>query len=137
MSSRDEDGGSDNVADEERRADVETLPFPAQGPFGRTTTGERVRVVTGSRVLSIIGGPSPPYTVVLEISGDVETVIDGYAEQLGCHPKPDARTGPEACVRSPGRFELVGLAGGDFYSLSVADGLGGRLPIGVLSYADG
>lgn len=131
------DGGRDDVAADEPVERVETMPFPAQGPFGATTTGEAVRVVQGSHVLSIIGGPSPPYTVVLEIDGDVEAVIDGYAEQLGCHPMPADETGPPACVRSPGRFELVGLAGGDFYSLAVADGLEGRLPIGVLSYADG
>ena len=116
---------------------IKEMPFPAQGPFGRRTTGERVQVVDGSEVLSIVGGPSPPFTVVLRITGEVEAVIDAYATQLGCGPGSEFEHHSSVCSREPHHFELVGLAGGDFYTLRVAEASDGQSWIGLLSYADG
>lgn len=117
------------------RSDVSELPFWARGPMGRETTGKRVQVEAGSEVLAIIG-EHDSYEVVLRIVSDPESVIDAYAEQLGCPPQPEL--GDPACKRpSPLEFELVGLAGADYYSLHAGRAEDGDSWIAVFTWASG
>ena len=117
------------------RSDIRELPFWARGPMGRETTGKRVQVEAGSEVLSIMG-EYDRYDVVLRIVGDPESVIDAYAEQLGCPPRPEL--GDPACKRpSALEFELVGLAGADYYSLHAGRAEDGDSWIAVFTWASG
>jgi hypothetical protein len=133
------DGSKDAVAPnptaEPDNRDPGLLPFPAEGPYGRATTRSRVKVVEDSEVVSIVDD-APSYVVTLRITGDVEAVIDAYAEQLGCGPGNEFENDPtQPCRRSPLHFELVGLAGGDFYTLDAHKD--GASWVAEFSYADG
>lgn len=143
VSTRDSSGGrriGEPIEDDRKPHDAPTaiaeLPFPRGDPDGHRFGDGRVKVVEGSEVLSIIDGDYG-FVVVLRIMGDVETVIDLYAEEFGCGLGSAFEHNMTVCNRTRDRLERYGMAGSDFYSLVVGETPDDGTWVGVLSYARG
>lgn len=115
---------------------IAELPFTRGDPEGHGFGDGRVQVVEGSEVLSIID-EDYGFTVVLRITGDVESVMDLYAKEFGCGPGSTFEHNMTVCRREPHRLERNGMAGSDFYSLAVGEASEDESWVGVLSYARG
>lgn len=115
---------------------VDELPFPRGDPDGHGFGDRRVQVVDGSEVLSIID-QDYGFVVVLRITGDVETVFDGYATELGCGRGSSFEHAANTCDREPNELERIGSAGSDFYTLMLEEGSGGQSSLAVLFYTRG